>query len=241
MDVPTPPATAAPRSPAASLPTAWPRSAQLTTAFLLGVSAALLLVQVLGNLRWGSRPSELDRDAGLVYRIDLNRADRAELLQLPGVGEHMAQRIVEYRQRHGLFHDVNELTGVQGIGPTTLETLRPWLRVNSDAENQRALASIAGSSAVRSPKESGSRGSQKEANLTAPININQASAEELQRLPGVGPKMSQRIIEERQKGLFKSLPDLKRVQGIGPKTLQRLAPHVCFEDGPVHVANMDES
>ena len=77
-----PPAQAAAPQPAApAVLAAWPRSAQLTTAFLLGVCATLLAVHVVGSLRLASRPSEFDRGAVLAYRIDLNRATRAELLQ----------------------------------------------------------------------------------------------------------------------------------------------------------------
>src|SRR5207249_1172653 len=81
--------------------------------------------------RWGTRPTELERGAGFSYRIDLNRAKRAELLQLPGVGENLAARIQDYREQHGNFRSVEELVGVRGIGPTTLERLKPWVRVQS--------------------------------------------------------------------------------------------------------------
>jgi competence protein ComEA len=237
MGVPPPPGPATTlRTSESSLRIAWPRSAQLTTAFLLGLSTALLVMQVLGHLRWGARPTELDRDVGLVYRIDLNRADRAELLQLPGVGDNLAQRILDYRQEHGLFRNVNDLTSIKGIGPTTLETLRPWVKIHADAEE-------AGTVPNTSRKKSSSRAgaSQKEANLTGRVDINQASAEELQRLPGIGPKISQRIVEERRKGSFRTMADLKRVHGIGPKTLQRLEPYISFEGPPVRVAAADES
>ena len=115
---------------------AWPRSAQLTTAFLLGVSLTLLAIQSLGYLRGGSRPTDLERDAILAYRIDLNRADRAELLQLPGVGDGLAERIQAHRREHGPFQKVDDLVSVRGIGPTTLEKLRPWVIVHTDEEDE---------------------------------------------------------------------------------------------------------
>jgi competence protein ComEA len=60
-------------------------------------------------------------------RIDINRADFDELLTLPGIGEVKAQRILEYRQNHGVFHDINELLQVSGIGNKTLEQLKPLI------------------------------------------------------------------------------------------------------------------
>src|SRR5438105_11783086 len=94
------PTAVVPPAPTALLE-AWPRSAQWATAFLLGVAVALLTVHSFAYLRSGSRPTELQRGEGLSYRIDLNRAGRPELLQLPGVGPSMAQRIEDYRQARG--------------------------------------------------------------------------------------------------------------------------------------------
>jgi comEA protein len=53
------------------------------------------------------------------------------------------------------------------------------------------------------------------------ININTAGVEELIKLPRVGPKISQRIIDYREKnGKFKKLEDLMKVSGIGEKTFK---------------------
>lgn len=67
------------------------------------------------------------RSAGPVP-LDLNRADTLELQALPGVGPALARRIVEAR-REAPFRTVDELTRVRGIGPATLERLRPLVAV----------------------------------------------------------------------------------------------------------------
>lgn len=62
------------------------------------------------------------------------------------------------------------------------------------------------------------------------VNINAATAAELELLPGIGPALAQRIIEERTRlGSFKSIEDLDKVRGIGPRTLERLRPLVRVE------------
>ena len=65
---------------------------------------------------------------------------------------------------------------------------------------------------------------------TTPVDLNQASIEELQRLPGIGPVLSRRIAEERLKAPFQSVEELLRVPGIGPKTLQKLRPMICVRN-----------
>jgi competence protein ComEA len=217
---------------------AWPRSAQLALAFLLGSAAALLAVHVLGCQRWGSRPTELTRDESSAYQVDLNQADHAELLQLPGVGDKLAGRIEAYRDEHGGFRSVTELTNVHGVGASTLERLRDWIRVDEYGGPESDLARGAGTQPPRSRKaaSSGRTVGHKEANLVGPVDVNKATAEELQRLPGVGPRRSQLIIDERQKRPFKSVDDLRRVPGFGPKTLERLRPHVTVSADALRLA-----
>lgn len=61
------------------------------------------------------------------------------------------------------------------------------------------------------------------------IAVNRASSEELDQLPGVGPAIAQRIIDERnQNGAFHYPEDLLSVQGIGEKTLEKLKDQILL-------------
>ena len=63
------------------------------------------------------------------------------------------------------------------------------------------------------------------ATATAPVNLNTATAEQLATIPGVGPKMAERIIDYRQKnGGFKKLEDLMNVSGVGEKSFLKMKP-----------------
>ncbi len=65
------------------------------------------------------------------------------------------------------------------------------------------------------------------------VDPNTAPADALDRLPGVGPALARRIVEDRtENGRYRAVPDLVRVPGIGPKTLDRLAPHLALPPGP---------
>jgi len=67
-----------------------------------------------------SRPSRAVR-----FPLDLNQARLEELMELPGIGEKLAQRVVEYRKTHGGFRSVEDLRKVRGIGEKRMERLRP--------------------------------------------------------------------------------------------------------------------
>ncbi len=68
--------------------------------------------------------------------------------------------------------------------------------------------------------------------LAGLVNLNTATKEELQTLPGVGPAVAQRIVEYRAKfGPFKSVDELLEIRGIGPKKLEKIKPMVTLEAG----------
>lgn len=230
---PSTPLPVAPASEPPALPIVWPRSAQLATAFLLGVASTLLALHAMQSLRWGARPSEGETRLGITYRIDLNRAGLAELVQIPGLGPVLAERIETYRRLHGPFTSVDQLLDVPGIGPTMLERFRPWLRVDVVAESEpfsaRRSLYPADVDAPTAPSQPPAR---KETALTAPIDINRADAAELQRLPGIGPVLAQRILDERNHRPFQTVDELIRVAGIGPKTLEKIRPYVMVGATP---------
>jgi len=70
-------------------------------------------------------------------------------------------------------------------------------------------------------------GASSKARATAanPVNLNSASAAQLQTLPGIGASTAQRIVEYRQKnGNFKKIEELMNVKGIGEKSFLKLRP-----------------
>ena len=73
--------------------------------------------------------NELKEKAASGKRINLNSATAEQLITLPRVGPATAQRILDYRRQHGAFKKVRDLVKVRGIGPKTLEKLRPLVRV----------------------------------------------------------------------------------------------------------------
>lgn len=62
----------------------------------------------------------------LVFVVELNSASKAELTNLPRVGEKLAERIIERREELGGFRKVDDLLGIKGIGEKTLDKMRPF-------------------------------------------------------------------------------------------------------------------
>jgi competence protein ComEA len=70
--------------------------------------------------------------------------------------------------------------------------------------------------------------------LEGKINPNEAAAASLMRLPNIGPKRAEAIIEYRESvnsesPSFQQSADLEKIKGIGPKTVEKIGPWLCFE------------
>ena len=154
--------------------------------------------------------------------IDPNVASAEELDRLPGVGASKALRIVREREENGPFASVEELARVTGLGPKSVERLKPYVRV----AGSRGGGSVARPAMRARAWPSAEEG--RKAAATVPgalVDLNRATAEELRALPGIGPVMADRIVAHRKKrGGFRKLEELMEVRGVGAKTFARLKP-----------------
>ncbi|MBV9125117.1 MAG: helix-hairpin-helix domain-containing protein [Planctomycetes bacterium] len=235
-----PPASVGPPPPRPAVFLAWPRPAQLALALLLGLAILLLAFHSYSYSRWGSQPTQLEPGAVLAYRTDLNEASHAEFLQLPGVGESLADRLEDYRDEHGRFHRVEDLAEVRGVGPSTLKRLRSWVVVSSEKFAEDAHPSMDSGKPPRSSgaapgpaKKAGKKGD----SLAGPIDINRATLAQLQQLPDIGPRRAQAIVAERTKRPFLAVDELRRVPGIGAKRLETLRPFVTVGSEQVRMVD----
>ena len=63
------------------------------------------------------------------YRIDINEASKAQLMELPGIGETLADRIIVYRTQNGKYSGTDELMNIDGIGEKTLQQIENLIKV----------------------------------------------------------------------------------------------------------------
>lgn len=73
------------------------------------------------------------------FHLDLNQATWSEFTLLPGIGEKLAERIVEERSRLGGFANPDELTKIHGIGEKKLEKIRPFIIVSQPRNDDRPV------------------------------------------------------------------------------------------------------
>jgi competence protein ComEA len=207
------------------------RSAQIALGIVLVITFGLLAYRGYGN-GFGTRP--IERASAPI--TDLNRADRAELEQVPGIGPTLAKEIENHRKVKGPFKSVDELSQVKGVGPVTLDKVRPYLRVEpinlplaDSASIEPMVLERKPATPTVAPAPRTSSGSKKFQPGDPPIDLNAAGLNELVKLPGIGPVTAQHIISTREERPFSSVQDLKRVKGIGPKTLEKIQPYVVVK------------
>ena len=209
-------------------------------ALLLGAAAFrfLLVAPAPAEAPLGDRPSIADSlleagDAAVEEKerrsrpfapgetIDPNVAGDEELDRLPGVGPARALQIVQNREENGPFRTLGDLARVSGIGPASVERLRPFLRLDPAVVRSAAARGGRGGERAAGPAPGGATGSD------APVDINGATAAELQAIPGIGPVIAERIVAYRsENGPFRRVDELMEVAGVGEKTLARIAPLV---------------
>lgn len=187
-------------------------------------------IQLLSALPAGSPSAQRDstmqqaRPLGPGERIDVDRASAAELARLPRIGLGLAKAIVANREANGAFGGLTGLDRVSGVGPGLLRTVAPHLTFSGTNERKPvAIATGAGlGTAFASPLTESISGAQAGLRETV-LNVNQATALDLERLPGIGPALARRIVADREaRGPFATVAAMDRVPGIGPALVERL-------------------
>lgn len=149
--------------------------------------------------------------------VDLNSATAKELESLPGVGPATSKKIMANRP----YKSVDELSKA-GLSSKAVEKLRPMVTVGGASAAAQPPAATKGQArpAAKAPAASGKASALKPGEK---ININTASKERLEALPGIGPAKAQAIIDGRP---YKTPEDIMKVKGIKQGTFNKIRDNI---------------
>ncbi len=167
-------------------------------------------------------PSEEEQDPEvseerLVQEPDVkNLVDVKGAVENPGVYEVMLdERVIDVIEKAGGLKEGADETKVNFAGRVTDEMVLYIPLIGEEGEN---IIVSAGASSTSTSQGEGK------------ININKATSDELQNLPGIGPSKAEAIIAYREdSGLFQTIVDLKLVTGIGDKTFEKLQDQIIVK------------
>lgn len=151
--------------------------------------------------------------------IDINTADQKTLESLPGVGKATAKAIVAGRP----YKSIDDLKRVKGMSDAKIQALKDKVTVGGAAA---PTASATAPQKASSTQKSATEKVSKAASKLAPdqrININTATKQEIEALPGIGPVKAQAIIEGRP---YDKPEDIMKVKGIKQKIFDKVKDNI---------------
>ena len=146
--------------------------------------------------------------------VDLNTAQLAALMSLPGIGEKRAAAIIAFRETNGPITSADDLLEIDGFGPATVDNIRLFVAQSTSERSGKATAGDDSSTgAGAAPAES--------------VDLNSGSLSALMSLPGIGETRAAAIIRFRElNGPIESADDLLEIEGIGKATVDNIRPLV---------------
>lgn len=159
----------------------------------------------------------------VTFPLELNAASAAELEQLPHIGAVLAERITAYRDQIGGFSNREQLLEVEGIGEATLYEIYDLLYLEYETfpepEPEPKPAGAPAPAAAPQPAETAPPVTEPPAAaapaVTFPLDLNRATAAELEQIPEMQPELAEKIVAFRQQiQAFSSVYELLYVDGM---------------------------
>jgi DNA uptake protein ComE-like DNA-binding protein len=183
-------------------------------AVLMAIAAIAFWMQTLAGSASGNQSS------ASTAKVDLNSASAKDLETLPGVGEATAKKIIAGRP----YSSTSDLSKA-GVSAATIKKITPLVTFGGAAPAPAPAKTTAS-------KSSAAAKSAAPAATGAPIDLNSASAKDLETLPGVGEATAKKIISGRP---YSSTSDLSKA-GVSAATIKKITPLVTVGNAPAAAA-----
>ncbi len=165
-----------------------------------------------------------------LFVFDPNTINEAQWLTL-GIQPRTVKTIINYRNKGGKFRDATDIQKIWGISPSDAKRLMPFIHITSMETNARySTASYRHDNVNYSQGEAPTHWQTMPRSIqakTQEVEINTATQQEWEALPGIGPVIAKRIIKFRDKlGGFKEVAEVKKTYGISDSLFERLQPYL---------------
>ena len=169
--------------------------------------------------------------------IDINSAGTDELKKLKGIGEVLAEEIVNYRNNFGSFRNIEEIMNVSGIGERIFANIKDNIYVvdpiyDTNDETDTNEENEENFEIPETPQEDDEQTIESPPTLedAMPININTADAETLMLLPYVDEDIAEKKIDFRIKSNnFKNEYELLLIDGLSKNQVSEILPYITIE------------
>lgn len=164
-----------------------------------------------------SGANERLKDTLILFTFDPNKAS-VEILKNLGLSDKQAKTVKNFRDKGGRFHQPADFSRIYGVEKNLSERLLPYINIERDSVRSSKIDTI----------------------LSKMIDLNRCDSIMLDRLPGIGPVLSVRIIKYRNLlGGFVCREQLKEVYGLTPETYNRIAARVFADSSDVIRININ--
>lgn len=182
-----------------------------------------------------------------LFPIDINSADVETLCFLDGIGETLAQSIVDYRNENGDFLNIEEIMNVYGIGENIFNKIceniyvenpfYPEFEESEEIEDEQIIEEYPEESEENEMVEDVTEEIELTLDEAAPIEINTADSEILMLLPHVNEIIAEDIIELREKlGGFSSTYELLYIEELSDKQVSEIIDYVFIAENQENIS-----
>ncbi|HEX2969397.1 MAG TPA: helix-hairpin-helix domain-containing protein [Bacteroidales bacterium] len=164
----------------------------------------------------GSRTEGTTPDKEDFVSFDPNKAPYDTLVKA-GFRDDVAGRIIAYRKKGGRFREPSDIRRIYGLDSTSASDIIPNIRIQSYTDSTQFQKRTV-------------------------LELNRCDSAMLERLPGIGPVLSSRIIRYRNlTGGFISVEQLKEVYGLSSETFEKIRPLITADTALVRKTNLNEA